>query len=171
MAWVGQKGSGFRGLFHLAESQCIISLLTIKGGDMQKTLLAGVLLLAISGCATEPMTTSVGALVPANRIFVAELAKPATGKASVVVKRDTGFMGGGCEFRLFVDGKPFADIGYGEKVQIHLQPGEHILGARSNGICMAGDAESATVLVAGQTRMYRIGIGSGGELRLQPTAF
>lgn len=138
---------------------------------MQKIALIAALLLSISGCATEPMATSAAAPVPQTRMLAADLARPTVGSASLIMKRDSGLNNVACNFRLFVDGRPFADIAAGEKVQIHVPAGEHILGARSNGICLAGNAETVTTLAGGQTRTYRVSVGAGGELKLQPTAF
>lgn len=128
-------------------------------------------LAAVAGCATEPMETSAASPVPSSRILAANLTAPVPGSGSLIFKRDTGLNNGACSFRLFIDGQPFADIDTGEKVQIHPQPGEHILGARSNGICFAGNAEASTTLLAGQIRTFRVSVGSGGELKIQPTAF
>lgn len=138
---------------------------------MTKILLTAVLLLLASGCATEPMATSAATPIPLNRMLAVDLTRPTPGSASLILKRDGGMNNGACNFRLFVDGRSFADIGTGEKIQIHVAPGEHILGARANGICQAGNAEAATSLVVGQTRTYRVSVGAGGELKLQPTAF
>jgi hypothetical protein len=138
---------------------------------MKKMTIAGALLVTIVGCATEPMATSEAKPVPQDRILAAQLINPTSGSASLIFKRDTGLNNAACNFRLFIDGQPFADIDTGEKVQIHPAPGEHILGARSNGICFAGNAEAITTLAAGQTRTYRVSVGSGGELKIQPTAF
>lgn len=138
---------------------------------MHKISLIAVLLLGLAGCATEPMATSAAAPVPSSRLLAADLFKPKPGSGTLILKRDSGLSNAACNFRLFVDGQSFADIGTGEKVQIHLAPGEHILGAQANGICFAGNAEATAILAAGQTKTFRVGVGSGGEIRLQPTAF
>jgi hypothetical protein len=117
------------------------------------------------------MATNAAAPVPADRLLAADLAKPVPGSGTLIVKRDSGLSNGACNFRLFIDGRPFADIGTSERVQIHAPAGEHIIGARANGICFAGNAEAMTTLAAGQTKTFRVGVGSGGEIRLQPTAF
>lgn len=128
-------------------------------------------LLILSGCATEVVPTQEASSVPRERILAPDLVRPSTESGSVILKRDTGLNNAACNFRLFLDGQAFADIGTSEKVQIYARPGEHILGAETNGICFAGNAETTTSLIAGQTRIYRVSVGSGGELKLQPTAF
>jgi hypothetical protein len=138
---------------------------------MKRLILVSALLLAVSGCATEPVPTNTATPVPANRILKAALTKPASGTGSLIVKRDVGLNTSGCTFRLYINGTPFADIDTGEKVQIYLKPGEYIIGSTPRTICMAGNAESSFVIGEGQTKIYRVSIGSAGELKLQPTAF
>jgi hypothetical protein len=138
---------------------------------MKTMIVCGAVLAALIGCATEPVATSAAQPVPNDRILLSKLTSPTPGSGSLIFKRDTGLNNSACNFRLFLDGQPFADIDTGEKVQIHPQAGEHIIGARSNGICFAGNAESVTTLEPGQTRTYRVSVGSGGELKIQPTAF
>lgn len=138
---------------------------------MRRIALVSALLIGISGCATEPVPTNAASPVPANRVLNAGMTKPKDGSAMLILKRDTGLNNGACTFRLSIDGQPFADIDVGEKVEIHTPPGEHILGARSNGICFAGNAETATSVKTGQSRTFRVSVGSGGELKIQPTAF
>lgn len=136
---------------------------------MKINALAGLLIL--SGCATEVVSTQNAIPVPPNRILAANMLQPSQGSASLIVKRDSGILGMPCNFRLFVNGRPFADIAASEKVQIYVAPGEHILSVAPGGTCLNGDAEAAATVAAGQTRIYRVGIGSGGEMKLQPTAF
>jgi hypothetical protein len=136
-----------------------------------KTIPLFAVLALLSGCATDPVATSAATPIPQGRIIKAGLTKAEPGTGSLIVKRDVGLNTAGCTFRLYIDGIPFADIDTGEKVQIYLKPGEHIIGSTPRTICMAGNAESAFVLVEGQTKVYRVSVGSAGELRLQPTAF
>lgn len=117
------------------------------------------------------MPTSQATPIPARRISGVDLTKPVSGAGSLILKRDSGINNSACTFGLFVDGRRFADIDTGEKIRIYLTPGEHIIGSKSNGICAAGNAETSITLAAGQTRTYRVSVGSGGELKLQPTAF
>lgn len=128
-------------------------------------------LLILSGCATEVVATQNASPVPTDRILLPNLVRPETGSASFILKRDSGLNNVACNFRLSLDGRPFADIASSEKVQIYTAPGEHILGAETNGICLAGNAETSTTVADKQTKVYRVSVGAGGELKLQPTAF
>lgn len=128
-------------------------------------------LLLLAGCATEPISTRDAHPVPRERVLAADMTKPQEGMGSLIVKRDAGLFGSACTHRLFINGTPFADIDTEEKVQIYLAPGEHILGSKPNGICGGGNVETAVNLKAGQTRTYRAGVGSSGDIALQPTAF
>jgi hypothetical protein len=122
----------------------------------------------LASCATEPtemaQATQGAVLAPA-------LTKKGPTTASLTFKRDTGISNAACSFRLFIDGAAFADLRTGEFATIHVPPGEHIIGARSNGICFAGNAEMQVNAKTGDVRVYRVSVTSGGSLALQPTAF
>ncbi|WP_218511224.1 DUF2846 domain-containing protein [Variovorax sp. dw_308] len=99
------------------------------------------------------------------------MSKSAPGTVPVTFKRDSGLMGGACSQRLYVNGSPIADLRAGQFVVIYLQPGQHIVGARPNGVCGGGDAEAEITVREGQARSYRISSDQGGSLKIQPTAF
>ncbi len=137
---------------------------------MKRTLV--VLTFVLVGCATEPVPTSEARQVPRARIISPLLLAPGSGKESVIVKRDQGIMGAGCTSRLYVDGAPVADIETSEKVELFLSLGEHMLGAKPQGICSGnGAAESSVNVVQGRRKTFRISYGQGGDNIIQPTAF
>ncbi len=125
----------------------------------------------LSGCASEAVPTQAATPVPQDRILAPKLLASSSGSASLILKRDSGLNNIACNFRLSLDGRPFADISTSEKVQIYTEPGEHIIGAEANGICLAGNAETSTTVGHNQTKIYRVSVGSAGELKLQPTAY
>lgn len=124
--------------------------------------------LVLASCATTVTPTSgasQGALLSASA------GQSLPGTVPITFKRDSGFMGGACSQRLYVNGSAVADLRAGQLVVIHLKPGAHIVGARPNGICGGGDAEAEIVVRDGQARSFRIGADQSGSLRIQPTAF
>jgi hypothetical protein len=139
-----------------------------KGDNMKRLLLTS--MVALVSCATEPMPTSAAVAVPLERIFNPALTKQRPGTGSLIVKRDPGFKGSICAFRLHEGGKLFAEILPGEKVQIYLAPGDHIIGLKTDMMC-DNNIEASVTLTEGQTRTYRAGMGGNNELLLHPTAF
>jgi len=128
-------------------------------------------LIVLSSCATRPISNTAAIPVPMDRILNTNYLQPAPGTGKVIVKRDKGFMGSLCSTRIFVDGRPVADIRPSEKIVLYLPEGEHILSAWPNGICGGGMAEVKAVIKAGTQLSYRIGYGSNGDFSIFPTAF
>jgi hypothetical protein len=126
----------------------------------------------ILGCATQPVTIDKALAVPAARMlapqWIAQL--PYTG--SLVVKRDSGFMGSACNIRVFIDTVPVADLAPSEKVELFVALGEHVVGAASTGmLCGGGASEAAVVVTPERQRILRIASGQSGDIHLQPSAF
>jgi hypothetical protein len=124
---------------------------------------------ALAACATSPIPTDQSK--PASDVLNASMTMPRANTARVIIKRDPGFGGGACPIKASVGGKPLANLWPGELVIAYLDPGEHMLGAASTGICGGGDAEAAVVLKANDVRTYRISIDQGMSIRLGPTAY
>ncbi len=136
---------------------------------MTKYVLFVAILMGLVGCATQVVPTSEATVTTdiVDRAFVT----PEAGKVPIVVKRDTGFLGGGCGFRIYADAKPVANLAAGQMVTIYLTPGEHILSTHSTGLCGPNNSELQIVVTANGPRNYRISIDQGMSVRLQATAF
>jgi hypothetical protein len=130
----------------------------------------GVLLAALLGCASEPIPTSQAVSVPRERILNVDIHKPRPSTGSLIVKRDPGLRGAACEYRLHENGRRFADILPGEKVQIYLSAGDHIIGIKNGPMCN-GDIETLVTVKVGKTITYRTALTGNNEVILQPTAF
>jgi len=134
-------------------------------------LLAVILLLFFTACATTPLTINQAVTVPDSRILAPQLLAQASNTGSLVVKRDSGFMGSACTIRVFVDAVPVADLKPSEKVEVYIPFGEHSVVATSNGICGGGTSEAAVVIMPERQRILRIASGQSGDIFLQPSAF
>jgi hypothetical protein len=130
-----------------------------------------ILALLLAACATTPTTIQQASDVPSSRILAAQWVSQAPYTGSLVVKRDSGFMGSACTIRVFVDAVPVADLAPAEKVEIFVPMGEHIVGVTSNGICGGGVAETAVVIGLERQKILRIASGQSGDIYLQPSAF
>src|SRR5262245_66639666 len=82
-----------------------------------KSLIA-VLLLSLTACATTPLAVNQSAAVPNSRVLAPQLLAQAQNTGSLVVKRDSGFMGPACTIRVFVDTVAVADLGPSEKIEV-----------------------------------------------------
>ena len=129
------------------------------------------LLFPFTACATTPVTINQAAAVPASRILAPQLLAQASNTGSLIVKRDSGFMGSACTIRVFVDAVPVADLGPSEKVEVFVALGEHSVVVTSNGICGGGTSETAVVVMPERQRILRVASGQSGDILLQPSMF
>lgn len=128
-------------------------------------ILIGALAVALlAGCATSPVPSSEADPVPSSRLFAYQA--PTQGDSTLIVTRDKGFVGGGCNTSVSIDGRRAAEIGAGESAKFRVTPGEHIVSASS---CGSGLKERETSIKAGGTKKFRISIDSAMSMDLSPT--
>jgi hypothetical protein len=134
---------------------------------MKSSILLLLPVLLLVGCSTSPISSDQADPVPSDRLY----AFTAKAESRLVVTRDTGILGGACNYKLYIDGKYAAAFGSGETATFGLKPGNHILGIAAGPPCGgAGLIESEVTIDAGQTLKRRIAINSSG-FRLTPTAY
>jgi hypothetical protein len=130
------------------------------------------LALLLPACATQPITIQQAAAVPSSRILAPQWLAQGPYTSSLIVKRDSGFMGSACTIRVFIDAVPVADLAPSEKVELFVALGEHVVGAASNGaLCGGGASEAAVVIRPESQKILRIASGQSGDIYLQPSAF
>lgn len=110
--------------------------------------------------------------VPADRQFAYREAKD--GYGTVIIGRQSVFMGSGCYFGIFVDGEFVGRLDGKEKIILHLPIGEHLLKVggdiKGRGTCSASSnpAENKgmtqeTIIHAGQTKVFQCYVDAGTE--------
>jgi len=134
-------------------------------------LLAILLMLSLTACATTPVTINQASVVPASRVLAHQWLARASSSGSLIIKRDSGFMGSACTVRVFIDAVPVADLAPGEMIELFVALGEHNVVASSNGICGGGTPETVVVVMPERQRILRIASGQSGDIYLQPSAF
>ena len=135
-------------------------------------LLAIVLAVSMTGCATSPITINAASPVPSSRILAPQLLSQAQYTGSLVIKRDSGFMGSACTVRIFLGALPIADLAPSEKVELFVPLGEHIVVATSiSSFCGGGTSEAAVVIAPERQKILRVASGQSGDIHLQPSAF
>jgi hypothetical protein len=130
------------------------------------------LALSLTACATQPVSIHQAAAVPISRILAPQWLSQARYTGSLIIKRDTDFMGSACTIRVFVDTLPVADLAPSEKVELFVPLGEHVIGASSTGMfCGGGTSETAVVIRPESQKILRIASGQSGDIHIQPSAF
>lgn len=130
---------------------------------------------ALGGCATKPIAANRAAPVPPDRLLAYQT--PVDGGGAIIAVRDTGFLGGGCNMAVYIDGTLAAQIGHGETARFSVAPGSHIVGTgpTGRGTCRlaAGQLrrEVETTVGGGETRTFRISINPNSGPAIEATAF
>ena len=134
--------------------------------------LLSLLFLLLAGCSTTLVTPSSAVNAPDNRILAYQ---NDTGKSggSIIVVRDSGFVGKTCLNSIYINGTLSARLAVAEKARFSVGSGNVTMTAGKdpygNNMCQMhqGDAITQTfTLGAGETRSFRLSIDSGGRLRL-----
>jgi hypothetical protein len=125
----------------------------------------------LTACASSAAPLSE--LTMAKTILEPALLSPNPQGASLLIKRDLGgYNLRKCTHRLSLDGKPFADVQYGEAVLIYPPVGDHILSLTMPQLgCRYGDSEVNIAIKAGVQLVFRTMSTPDGKSVLQPTAF
>lgn len=135
-----------------------------------KLLFAFLALVLLVACSTSPVEPESASAVPTERI-IAYQDKPTGDYGTIVVTRDTGFMGGGCKAGVWIDGVKAAIFATGETATFYRPAGVITLsvGPGSGGLCASWDRRTIeTTVKTGQTRRYRIALFANGGLSIEP---
>ncbi|MEM5432820.1 hypothetical protein [Cupriavidus oxalaticus] len=141
---------------------------------MLRMAAAGVLVGLLSACATSHVPLSEAKPVAADRLFALQQQAPGTSK--VIVTRDSGAGGGGCDYGFYVDGQLAGKLATSETATFYVPLGERLLGtsmARGAGLCsFHGDPpnEIAVTLRADQAKYFRLGHNGDNVPFIAPTS-
>lgn len=140
---------------------------------MHRSLATLSLVLSLSACSTQPVATDAATPVPKDRILSEAYSKPVQGGGTLVVKRDTGLVGSGCNWIVSVNGSDQAVMASGEIFAAYLPAGEAIVSARPRAtLCPGGSMETGVMIVPGKVKSVRISLDAWtGTARLQSTAY
>ena len=130
-------------------------------------LFVGALAVAVlAGCVTSPVPADKADPVPTGRLF----AFTEKSDAQLLVTRDSGLYGSGCNYRLYIDGTLAAEFASGEVAMFGVKAGKHILGLKPSAACGGwGLVERELDVKAGDTVRRRITL-SGDNFDISPTA-
>lgn len=141
-----------------------------------RKIITALALVALAGCVTSPVPAEKARPVPADRALLLQ-SKPAVPYGTILVTRDTGFLGGGCFLAVHVDGQLAARIDTGEVVRFFAPVGDHLVGMgidkSGGGMCSWTDMlkEQSVTLANGQIKRFRIGGDSQAGLDIRPSSF
>ena len=122
----------------------------------------------LAGCGSSPVSSDRADPVPAKRLYA--FGGPAA--AQLIVIRDGGLYGAGCNYRFCIDGTLAAEFAAGEVARFGLPAGRHILSSTYSGACGGGSVVEREIEVkVGEIVRRRISVITGGAQDISPTAF
>lgn len=131
----------------------------------RRGFLCVVALLGAPACSTTPVSQVTAS---PGRAYAYQAQAPGT--VPVTIVRDGGIMSAACSTEISVDGRAAGSVGAGQRITLHLPPGELIIGAQQSGLCAGGLAEREANVVAGRPMAFRIGFDHNGSMGLYRTA-
>lgn len=132
-------------------------------------LILAVTTIFLNGCATSPVSDidSRNTTSSINEKFL----KKEKNSSQLIIKRDSGFMGSACSYKVLINNEYVVSLNGGEKVTLFLTSGNYIITTTANGICGGGVASVETVLSPNKNKSYRISSGQDGTIQIQPSSF
>lgn len=125
--------------------------------------------IALSACHSRAIPVREAKTAPQVRVFDYQQSADST----LIVMRDQGVVGSGCDASVFINGKVVAKLEPGEMAKFHLNTGDWIIGAslESAGLCALNPVrqERETILKKGDTKVFRVSMGNSGVIDILPT--
>jgi hypothetical protein len=135
-----------------------------------KKLFLAVVLLSLTGCATEAVLPGQAKQAPPERVL--KYQNEASDKsATLIVVRDSGYLGSGCFTGVYLNDEKAAILNPAEKVTFHLNPGEWSVAIKGEGkLCMSDSVPvgSYVNLRAGETKAVRLFADPSGNVDVKP---
>ncbi|WP_338578960.1 hypothetical protein [Pseudomonas sp. ML2-2023-6] len=133
-----------------------------------RVLIGAFAFVILAGCGSSPVSSDRADPVPAKRLYAYE----GQSDAQLIVVRDGGLYGAGCNYRFYIDGTLAAEFAAGEVARFGLSAGRHILSSTYSGACGGGSVVEREIEVkAGEVVRRRISVITGGAQDISPTAF
>ncbi|HDS1149633.1 TPA: hypothetical protein QDZ66_000343 [Pluralibacter gergoviae] len=108
-------------------------------------------LFSLAGCSTTPVSPKAAKEVPAVIKY-----QKNENKTALTIIRDKGFIAGGCEITIYINGDQLANLDTSEKVTAYVDPGEVIIGAGfiGSGLCHGPERKERSFTIKSNTPRY-----------------
>ena len=116
-----------------------------------------IVMLALSGCGTTPVPTSMTMHVASEHIITPRSAYWFENGIPITIKRDSGFKGGSGRITFLINNMAIAELQTSERIDLQLPPGDYIFGVVSSwNPFNAAPTERAVTVRPGGITTYRI---------------
>lgn len=134
---------------------------------MKKMLVVAVVV-GLVGCTSHSGSNQQAKIAPQKQILAPQLLVKKRDSGAVVIKRDGSFTGNSCLSRVYINGKPIADLDTSQEVIVYPSPGEYVISTLPKDFCGGGISTQAADVDAGSTLTFRIGYANNGDYGLYP---
>ncbi|WP_312209700.1 hypothetical protein [Pseudescherichia sp.] len=134
---------------------------------MKKMLVVAVVV-GLVGCTSQSGSNQLAKIAPQKQILAPQLLVKKRDSGAVVIKRDGSFTGNTCLSRVYLNGKPVADLDTSQEVIVYPSPGDYVISTLPKDFCGGGISTQSADVDAGSTLTFRIGYANNGDYGLYP---
>lgn len=135
-----------------------------------KSMLIVAVAISLTGCTSKSGSNQWVKLAPQKQILSPQLLVKKRDAGAVVIKRDGSFTGNTCLSRVYLNGKPVADLDTSQEVVVYPPPGDYVISTLPKDICGGGISAQSAEVDAGSTLTFRIGYGANGDFGIYPAS-
>ncbi|MNN10280.1 hypothetical protein D3C81_1232000 [compost metagenome] len=134
---------------------------------MKAAITATISVLLLAGCVNKPVAFSEAPPVPVDRMYAFQ----SSGDVQLLITRDSGLAGAGCNTRFYIDGTLAAEFSAGEGALFSVPAGERVLGITPSAACGGGYVIEREVTGRPGDSIRRRIFVSPTQLDLMPTTY
>ena len=134
-----------------------------------KTMLVVAVIIGLVGCTPKSGSEQQAKLAPEKQILAPQLLVKKRDSGAVVIKRDGSFTGNSCLSRVYINGKPVADLDTSQEVIVYPSPGEYVISTLPKDFCAGSMSAQSAEVDAGSTLTFRIGYATDGDFGIYPS--
>ncbi len=135
-----------------------------------KTVLVVAVAIGLMGCTPKSGSDQQAKLAPQKQILAPQLLVKKRDSGAVVIKRDGSFTGNTCLSRVYINGKPVADLDTSQEVIVYPSPGEYVISTLPKDFCSGSMSAQSADIDAGSTLTFRIGYAPDGDFGIYPSS-
>lgn len=133
-----------------------------------KAMLIVAMVVGLVGCTSQSGSNQQVKLAPQKQILDPQLLVKKRDAGAVVIKRDGSFTGNTCLSRVYINGKPVADLDTSQEVIVYPSPGNYVISTLPKDFCSGGMSAQSANVDAGSTLTFRIGYATDGDFGIYP---
>lgn len=133
-----------------------------------KTMLIVAVVVGLVGCTSQSGSNQQAKIAPQKQILTPQLLVKKRDSGAVIIKRDGSFTGNTCLSRVYLNGKPVADLDTSQEVIVYPSPGDYVISTLPKDFCGGSMSAQTAEVDTGSTLTFRIGYATDGDFGIYP---